>query len=52
MNRLTEFGFGNLTEKWVERKFAKLIFLLFPNFEPFLMIFQSGAHRRFVAVKL
>ena len=32
MHRLTIFGFGNLTEKWIERKFSMLIFPPFPQF--------------------
>ena len=39
MHRLTIFGFGNLTEKWVERKFSMLIFPLFPWF---WAIFREG----------
>ena len=37
MDRITVFGFGNVTEKWVERKFSKLIFPFSPNFGPFFL---------------
>ncbi len=43
MDRFTDFGFGNLTEEWIERKFTGLMFLFFLNFGSFLTIFQRGA---------
>ena len=43
VNQFRFFGSGNLTEKWVERKFKKAILYFPPKFCPFLMIFQRRA---------